>query len=179
MIELIKDSNDNHEFHINIKKLILDKINSFKPNEVYIVKIDNWFDQKWLNFSGTIMHEVSIWEKDDVTIPPFHPNRVLNVLHYKNQNGILEKLTDNMKLHIYQMDSENLKRKISDICENGLFVWYSGKSEVNANGSIMIYSVKEKECFTYYISLTKNTNWKLNKTIGFDKKYINRILIEI
>ena len=77
MTELKKYDNDNPEFISNIEMIIKDQIEKWKPRDLYLTRIDNWFDDKWVKFSGTIMHEISVWTLIDVTIPPFHPNRCL------------------------------------------------------------------------------------------------------
>ncbi len=82
---LINKANDNSNFMFNIECIVQDRINLWKPTTVFVTRIDNWFDDKWLNFSGTIKHEIAIW-KGEITIPPFHPNRVEITDFYKKEN---------------------------------------------------------------------------------------------
>ena len=168
MIELEKETSDNPTFVSRIEDIIVDQVKLFDPQEIYIIKINNWFDQKWLKFSGTILHELSIW-KSDITLPPFHPNRVNQIRHYLIENGEYIRSETDKQLHIYQQSSKNLKRKISDISSDGLFIWYSGNSEKNEVGSIMIYLMKNDGCHTFYISLDKSKEWKSGKMVGLNK----------
>ncbi|MEM6516596.1 MAG: hypothetical protein AAF688_10475 [Bacteroidota bacterium] len=74
-MRLLKEkNNDNPNFILNCEKIIQNRIELWKPNDIFVTRIDNWFDQKWMEFSGTIMAGLSIW-KAETTIPPFHPNR--------------------------------------------------------------------------------------------------------
>ena len=114
MIDLTKYNNDNPDFISNIETIIWDKVNKWKPKDLYITRIDNWFDDKWIKFSGTIMHELSIWQLQDVTVPPFHPNRVELCDFYQLTNEDYKKQVPIQSLHIMQASKDNLKRKILD-----------------------------------------------------------------
>lgn len=66
---LIQKENDNLEFIHNSEKIIRNRIELWKPTEIFIIRIDNWFDEKCMGFSGTLINEVSIW-KGQVTNTP-------------------------------------------------------------------------------------------------------------
>ena len=65
-------------------------------DEIMIIKIKNWYDHKWLNYSGKkIIHfentlnpdKVALthdW-KENVTLPPFNPNRVLSEQYFRKR----------------------------------------------------------------------------------------------
>ena len=72
-------------------------ISNRAPEELWIIQIDNWFDHKWLRFSGmggvaspfrvgglvTPYDSVKVeFYQDKVTFPPFTPNRVLGQWSY-------------------------------------------------------------------------------------------------
>jgi hypothetical protein len=171
-----RNTTDNSEFIVNIEAVIQDRIDIWQPNEVYITRIDNWFDIKWLKFSGTIMHEISIYQLIEITIPPFHPNRVEICNKYCKNNGIYIETKLDKPLHIFQSSSENLKRKISNFSKNGLFIWFSSNSETNKNGSLMIYYICENTIFTFYASLTLEQNWLVDKSKGMTKKEIDKVI---
>ncbi len=62
-------------------------ISEYDVGEVVYVKIKNWFDHKWLNYSGksVIRFDGGLWRdsalesvwSEKITIPPFNPNRVI------------------------------------------------------------------------------------------------------
>ena len=80
------------EFIQQVNSILESMVDDLDIGEVVFVKIRNWFDQKWLNYSGkTIVHFPMrglldsgpeealdcIWMKE-ITIPPFNPKRVLS-----------------------------------------------------------------------------------------------------
>jgi hypothetical protein len=176
MIEINREESDDSQFIDNIEKIIVDKINAWKPNEIYLTKIDNWFDSKWLMFSGTVMHAAPYWRADNVTVPPFHPNRVKTCDFYQMMNGVYVASDKKADLHIIQGSANNLKRKIADFSEDGLFVWYGGNTKSNNHGSVMCYFVKETDCHTFYISFSKDKVWIIERVTGIAFKEAEEIL---
>ena len=176
MIEIPFNTKDNPEYVKNVERIFKDRIGKWTPKDLYITRIDNWFDEKWVKFSGTIMHEISIHKLVDITVPPFHPNRVEKFDFYRKVNGGYVKQENGKHLHIIQESTNNLKRKISDLSDNGLFLWYSGNTIANNKGSLMGYFVTDTDCFTFYLTLAGDKNWNAEKTIGLTTKEIQTIL---
>lgn len=176
MIDIPAKINDNLDYIRNVEFIFKDLIAKWTPSDLYITRVDNWFDDKWVKFSGTIMHEISIHNLDDVTVPPFHPNRIEKTDFYRRKNRNYEKQEAEKTLHILQQSTSNLKRKISNFSNNGLFLWYSGNTITNHKGSIMGYLVTNEECFTFYVTLARQKNWNAEKAIGLTTKEIQRIL---
>ncbi len=171
-----KDRDDQVLFIENLNKIICHSVNSYNTKDIFITKIDNWFDQKWMCFSGTLMHEISIWAISEIKIPPFHPNRVRDTSFYEKQDDLYVKSELQSPLHIFQKGSANLKRKIIDITTDGLLIWYSGNSESNEVGTIMIYIVKEEECQPLFITFKKGKDWNASQTSGILMKEVKEIL---
>ena len=174
---LINNENDNPNFTRNAELIVTNRIHLWKPKELFITRIDNWFDEKWMEFSGTIMQGLVIW-KGETTIPPFHPNRVETSDFYKMTAEKYVKNENTKPLHIYQESKSNLKRKISDFTDDGIFVWYSGNSKINGVGTIMCYHVKNSECRAFFITLTERKDWNVSQTKGILMKEIQSILDE-
>ncbi|MEZ5014948.1 MAG: hypothetical protein R2794_11715 [Chitinophagales bacterium] len=176
MIDLSRYDNDDPDFIFTIEIIIRYKVDKWKPRDLYITRIDNWFDDKWLRFSGKIFSGLSIWKLKDVTVPPFHPNRVVSCDFYQLGNDSYKKQELIKPLHIIQTSKENPNRKIADITDNGLFIWFSSNSKTNNIGTLMGYLGHDSECYTFYISLTGDKNWNVHKTIGISTKEIHDIL---
>lgn len=70
-------------------RLIGGLVKEFQPKELYVCRVDNWFDSKWLNFSGKTLGAVPMWKKE-VTIPPFHPNRIVGEALFDRQDNATE-----------------------------------------------------------------------------------------
>lgn len=167
---------DNADFISRVESIIKDRIFNWKPQNIFVSRVDNWFDEKWLKFSGTLMYEIVITKLIELTIPPFHPNKIESCDKYIRQKDKYLKSVLEKPLHIFQASNDNLKRKIADFSDNGIFIWYSSRSKINNNGSLMIYYVCDDECFAFYASLTFERNWNVNKSAGMTKKDIDQII---
>ena len=162
-------------FTLNCEKIIQSRINLWNPTDIFVNRIDNWFDQKWMEFSGTIMHEVSIW-KEETTIPPFHPNRVESSDFYQKIAELYVKKENLQTLHIYQESKDNLKRYASEFTNDGLFIWYSGNSKINGVGTLMCYLIRESECQPFFITLSEKKDWNVSQTKGILRNEIQSII---
>jgi len=154
--------------------LVLD----ISPQIVVIIQIDNWFDHKWLDFSGKILGALGIWRKE-LTIPPFNPNRVKNQIVYKlgeSGNYIEQEAT---LLHTLQKSSENLNHKLKNATDSGLFFWWSSNTKTNSQGSLMVYSQIDDKSSSWFVAFDRKTEWSINKTEGIPvkviKQYINYV----
>ena len=178
MIKLKTDNTDDSGFIEIVESVIGNLILSFNPNEVSIIRIKNWFDHKWLNYSGKKIKKYDTgtgamipfvlepyWGKE-ITIPPFNPNRVLNETFFQkkgNENSKSEELT-----HIWQRSTNNKKRLISDKTQNGLCIWISTNTVTNGQGSLMVYQIQDSEILTWYVNFENKNGWKITKTKGID-----------
>jgi len=167
--------NDNTNFILNCEKIITNSIRLWQPSEIYINRVDNWFDKKWLGFSGKLLGEVSVW-KSNLTIPPFHPNRIESSDSFVKSGEQYVKKENPHALHIYQKSNENLKRYVSGLTTNGLLIWYSGNSKLNGLGSVMCYLVLETKCHPFYLTLSEKNQWHISQNHGISKKTIALVL---
>lgn len=111
---IITSESDDTVFLSKIELFCKEQISILNPRFVFATKIDNWFDDKWLNFSGKPMHELAIWKMQDVTFPPFHPNRVIKTDCFKQDgsSGMYSIYKEDYSLHKLQSSAENLKFKV-------------------------------------------------------------------
>ncbi len=180
MIKLNFDNTDDSGFVEVIELIIRNLISSLNPNEVSIIRIKNWFDHKWLNYSGKEIRKFDTgtgamipfvlepYWGNKITIPPFNPNRVLNETFYKKKGKGKSKFKE--FAHIWQRSTNNKKRLISDKMENGLCIWISTNSGVNEQGSLMVYQIQDSEILTWYVNIQNKNGWKIIKTKGIDKE---------
>jgi len=181
------DIEDDQSFIQMVEEIINSQIRLFSPAVVKIIKIDNWFDHKWLNYSGkSVVHFENTFHPDKVAldntwnekirIPPFNPNRVIKEESYRIDTEI-EELKDNF-LHKWQRSTENKNRLISDITRNGMFIWYSAESNTNGRGCIMIYMSIDGLVNTWYADFKNLNGWQIMKTKNIDRKIIEKIIDE-
>lgn len=173
------DETDSQEFVDLVNAISTSFTTKEGTNEISIVKVKNWFDHKWLNYSGfgVIPFESGgLFEidaakeakwKDNITVPPFNPNRIL----WEKSYFIQEKNDKFLKkIHNFQSSSSNLQNRILDKSKKGLFVWYSSNSRINKKGSLMIYYTDFTKVETFYASFEEKNIWSLSKTKGISKK---------
>ena len=51
-MDLQIQTNDDPQFVETVSHIISGLVNDSFPNEIFVIKIGNWFDHKWLKFSG-------------------------------------------------------------------------------------------------------------------------------
>jgi hypothetical protein len=51
-LEILTNADDDPTFVELLRHLIGQLVGEEFPEQIFVMKIDNWFDHKWLNFSG-------------------------------------------------------------------------------------------------------------------------------
>lgn len=164
MIEILPDDNDDLEFVAIAENVINKTVENISPDEIYLTKIDNWFDFKWRAFSGKLVGAVGFWNKE-LTIPPFIPDRVLEQSYFQKSGNSYAKQVGQY-LHRYQSSGENIGRRLESYssARTRIFVWFSGNTKNSLRGSIMIYQITKDVKYSFYISFLKKDNWQIYKT---------------
>ena len=144
-----------------------------RPLEVYIIQVDGWFDDKWQGFSGTVMHEIAVW-LHKLTVPPFHPSRVLAQTHFVLKDAGYES-SPGKQLHIAQPSRANLNRSITDVSSSAVFLWYSVVDANSDRSSLMLYTVDNTEASGWYAGFKRNGDWRLAKTRGASRREIEEV----
>ena len=172
MIEIQPTENDDIDFIKIVERTLNSFIQSSEPDEIYIVKIDHWFDFKWREFAGKLVGTVGFWNKE-LRIPPFVPDRVSEQLYFDKVNGTYEK-QDISNLHIYQSSRNNItgKRKLISTSNPRFYFWFSGNTKVALRGSIMLYQIEKENEYSWYVSFLKKENWQIYKTDGISRNEI-------
>lgn len=185
--EIKIESGDANDFIIDLNKIVGKLIDKKEVNEVCLIRIKNWFDHKWLNYSGKSVVEFrggaglidsslnNEW-REKITVPPFNPNRVLSELFFRiepTHNKLFEK-----NLHKKKESNGNIHNRISAYTKSGMFVWYSSNTEINQKGSLMIYIVQDDNIKTFYVSFVNNNGWKINQTKNISATELENILTE-
>jgi hypothetical protein len=173
------EEGDAPEFIESINKIMGLFIFQYAVKEVVLVKIKNWFDHKWLNYSGKSiipfgtgnLEGVSdvAWQdewREKVTIPPFNPKRVLSSKFFQKQDT--GNIRIQQKIHRFRSCFDNLHNRIEHYTSDGLIVWYSSNSKTNQRGSLMMYRVQDKQVYTWYATIEKNSGWDVTKTKGIE-----------
>lgn len=176
------DPSDDLAFIALMNRLVVRLDWNFDPEEVFIIEIKNWFDHKWLKFSGIgrvpfdsfcdSHPQVALDEfyQEKVTFPPFTPNRILHEQWWAYDTSKRRHSVHRKKRR--QHSSRNLHRRATQFAHSALFVWYSSGTRDNDRGSVMAYRVQTDHVQTWYASLTKSGDWRLDRTKGIDRDVV-------
>jgi hypothetical protein len=179
-LEILTNADDDPAFVELLKHLIGQLVGEEFPEQIFVMKIDNWFDHKWLNFSGigsvrfddfrleidTALDEFS---QDKVTFPPFTPNRVIGEYYFlRTERGDFLPSLKAPFVHERKLapSAENLHKRVTDFATSALFLWVSSNTKLNRRGSVMVYEVKGPDVYTWYMGLSKDDDWKIAHTKG-------------
>lgn len=158
-----------------------------KPNDLYVTRINKWFDHKWLGYSGKgrVKFEGfppidtaldAIW-RDKLTFPPFNPKQIGQQLYWRRRDdGTYGGVEDTKWIHKWKLQSsaDNLNNRVVEFSDSGLFVWFTSNTESNTHGSVMIYQVDGKDVTGWYASFRQENDWIVDRTKGIDKKTVER-----
>lgn len=157
-------------------------------DDVVFVKIKNWFDHKWLSYSGkSIMSKPYFGGLDtgreetldgawleDLTIPPFNPSRVIYSKFFRSARSRNEKVRH--AIHIHQRSTENRQRFVRNYTENGLLVWFSSNTITNGRGSLMVYLSKNGSVRNWYAGFVNDGGWGVSKVKGINADKIREMI---
>lgn len=177
MVTINATDRDDPRFIELVNGVLDSTVRLYRPDDLYIVQIDHWFDHKWLAFSGKVLGELGV-AKSRLTLPPFHPNRVVRQVHYAAgaSGAAAYNLASAPPLHIDQWSDANMQRFVDRMSENGAFVWYSGDSASADAASLMLYRACNGEASGWYVSFRKDGDWKPNKVKGIPRRELSALL---
>jgi hypothetical protein len=189
-MEIKTNPNDDPQFVELVMRIISGLVNDSFPEQIFVMKIDNWFDHKWLNFSGigsvgffwgvnapdTALDE---FRQDKVTFPPFTPNRVIGEYYFlRDESGDYSPSLSAPYIHQRKLapSSENLHKRVTDFAASAIFVWLSSNTKSNRRGSIMVYEVKDSSVHTWYAELSKDEGWRVLQTKGITREQVQSLM---
>jgi hypothetical protein len=154
------------------------------PREVYVSRVNKWFEHKWLRFSGigrvrfdsynpekdTALNE--FWQSH-LTFPPFSPRQVSAPIAWRL--GLAGRYEQVSKPRLFakpdrRHSADNLHHRVRSFAESALFVWFSSYSELNGMASLMAYSVKDDNEGAWYASFRKEPAWHVAATKGIPRE---------
>ncbi|HZP04975.1 MAG TPA: hypothetical protein VFB43_08750 [Terracidiphilus sp.] len=131
---------DSAEFMKKVQALAVGIARDYEPAHLYLIRIDNWFGPKWMHFVGKISvgkHFYAGIHKVRLHVPPFVPHRVVAERVFAAPD--YDETVARQPLHIECASMMAFTRRITDVDKEAAFVWFSGQSEVQKRGSIMVY----------------------------------------
>ena len=161
-LELSADDTDDPAFVSFIARLITGVVLTHRPPEVRIFKIDNWFDHKWLCFSGKILGAVGVWQKH-LTVPPFAANRIVDQWKYVREeaSGRYQLVGPGPNIHYQGPSAVNLQRSIGALVPSAALFWYSGNTKAGGRGSLMGYIPVEEDLWPWFLAFARAAEWRI------------------
>ena len=190
-LDITKYPDDDYIFIQGLTRLVSEAIRQYNPAEVFLIRIDNWFDEKWFAFAGkakvgintgvdAVSSEVRpFWKvRDSVTIPPFVPHRIIEESHMRHAHGILSPAGADFRLvhpSHKKRSSANLDNRLLDHSPSALFIWFSSKSSSNGRASMMLYRTHEQKVGGWYVSFMRDDDWHVNRVRNKNRDLIERL----
>lgn len=188
-IQMSAGETDDPGFIKALNSIVSELVADHTPEQLWVIQIDNWFDHKWLRFSGygLIASNIPLDRYDTVkaesyqekvTFPPFAPNRVLKQFSFvRGRDGYTESVLPALPHGNERKHSDtNLRRRIQDFTRSGCFVWYSANTLVNGKGSIMVYVVTVDQVECWFAAFDRQEEWRLQTTKGVTRDRLQRWL---
>ena len=162
MLGLDPAPDDDPGFLELVSRLLTGAVLIHQPPEIQIYKIDNWFDHKWLGFSGKVIGAVGIWAKA-LTLPPFVSNRIVGRWHYQREEvGEGYRLMGTgPDLHHRGSSARNLQRRVRQIAPTTALSWYSGNTSATGRASLMAYIPVDDEHWSWFLAFVRDSQWKI------------------
>lgn len=190
LISVPVEDSDDPAFISLLDALLTNVVTSHQPTNVWLIRIDNWFDHKWLKFSGYGLVASNIpldrWDtvkaefrRDKITFPPFAPNRIISQYSYVRREK--EYCETAMPLLPHRVErrhtSASLQKRVQDFANSAIFVWFSSNTVANGKGSVMIYKVSHQSVECWFAAFDRQGDcWKLASTKGVPRSHVEELL---
>ncbi len=188
IVNIPENRSDDPVFLTALNGMLAALVDVHQPKEVHFIRIDRWFDHKWLRFSG--MGRVAffyggtaidtaldpIW-REKLTFPPFTPNRVLEQLSFRRADGGYLRNNDARAIHrsARSHSAANLQNRVAAFTNSGLFVWFSSDTKKLDQASVMSYAVEDDSAVNWFASFRKNDGaWSVHRVKGIDEMYVQK-----
>jgi len=165
LIGLTVKEDDDPGFINLVQRLIHGVVSTKKPNAYCVVRIDNWFSERWLNFSGKTLGALGVHKRPNTTFPPIVPSRVRSYTLFKwfSEKDDYRNVEKFHSVHKWQQSGTNLQNFVINAFPDAAFFWFSGNSKENQRGSLMGYVSSSGECWTWFLEFQMKGEWKQTK----------------
>ncbi len=157
-----------------VRSLARGVVREQQPKRLYVIRIDNWFGPRWLKFAGKFTagkHFYAGAHKKHLHVPPFVPSRVISERVFTGPDFVETTVTT--PLHINCPSMVALLRRIEQVDKDAVFLWFSGKSEMQGRGAVMVYLPVVSNESGFYAGYANNDGWQPSML-----RYISRSEVE-
>jgi len=164
---------DDVHFLIEADRIVRGVVAMHSPPRILVFRIDNWFGEKWLRFSGKALGALGVWDNTHTVVPPFVQNRI-------TAQSLFEQTVGNQysyagagpQIHHDGPSSHNLTNRAKRRAPDTALFWFSGNSKLNGRGSIMGYTPTPKQYWGWYLEFSRSPDWKISKQVDFHETEI-------
>lgn len=176
-LELDVAEHDDPAFVTIVARVLNAAAELYRPEDVYVVQIDHWFDHKWLGFSGCRFSQCGTWLKPLLRIPAFHPHRVRRERYYRRRTDEPGgwQAAEGRRLHTDRRINPQERPRLQRISPAGLFLWYSGGTRNADRASLMLYFGRAAEQVGWYASFCRRDGWRFGQCKGAPAEAIQRL----
>ncbi|MEM7349645.1 MAG: hypothetical protein AAF657_02490 [Acidobacteriota bacterium] len=179
---------DDPDFYGLLDHFIEQVATRHRPHDLFLVRIDNWFDWKWLGFAGTEPLDTAslfgpialptvtqgVWSSGaETTVPPFTPSRIVQQQHFHCGDGSIGRPSKPVTIHPADRRRTEPKAepRILDISADAWFFWLSSDSASSGRGSLLAYRAKDQVVHGWYAAFerTRSSRWVVSRS-----KNVNR-----
>lgn len=148
-----------------------------RPQELWIVRIDNWFGDRWVSFSGQTHGTLGIRHPQELRMPPFVPSRVVSESYYRRAGDAdeLAPASAPIRLHIKQPSSANFTRQTGLLTPNATLAWVSGKSAATGRGALMVYHPSPEGHMDWYAGFERQASWRVVKAVKIAREQLTAL----
>ena len=138
ILELPPFIDDDIHFLTYVDRVVRGVVAVHSPERFIVIRVDNWFGDKWLKFSGKALGAIGVRNQTNVVAPPSVPNRITAQSQFKQANADTYTYEgEGSQIHQSKPSSDNLTNRVRQVAPNTGLFWFSGNSKANARGSIM------------------------------------------
>jgi hypothetical protein len=159
------DDTDDIGFVHQVQPIAAGVLRAAEPRELYVIKVDSWFGDKWLGFSAKLVGRLGLQHRKTLRVPPFVPARVrAQDFFVRDASGAYVSKRAPQELHVEQTSEDNMRRLMSIVCPEAAVLWWSGETRRNRRGSLMAYLPTDEGHAGWYAEFRRGDAWTVAKT---------------
>jgi hypothetical protein len=185
------EPHDDPAFLAAVDQVLLALVRRHRPEDVYLVHIDNWFGPKWLRYSGkgvvafpygysaNIVVALDDHYQDQLTFPPFARNRIVGQYYFAHLgHGEYEEQCPAHLVHRrhWRPTEQHLHRRVARFSRSGLILWYASRSLENRKASLMVYSTRDGATDAWYANFTDRHGWHVDQVKGTTREQVSALM---
>jgi hypothetical protein len=156
-----------------VQSLTVGLLQTYAPQSLILIKVDNFFSLRWLRFSGKALGAVGIWKKQ-LTIPPFVPNRIVSQQSFVGRN--FDEPAPSKAIHIQTRSMKALQRYTADVVDGAMVVWYSGQSNDSTQAAMMAHIPTPDGYWPIYVRwVQRESSWRVIETLEINSTDVERL----